>query len=120
MECSCSVSRDHGDWPSCYKEIIRTARKEHKCYECYRKILPGEQYEYVSGIWDGVPESYKTCIDCKRLRDVFFSDWTFGMIWEDILNSGVDDIPEKCISALAPITRDKICEMIEDTWVDKD
>lgn len=117
MECSCSISIDHDGGPSCHKEIIRTARKEHKCCECYKKIVPGEQYEYISGIWDGEPAAYKTCLDCKSLRDVFFSDWIYTQVWDDFFNNFYpDDIPEKCMASLTKATRERVCKWIEKSW----
>lgn len=61
-DCSCEM-------PACSDSVMRKARKQHKCYECQRPIEPGERYEYYSGIWDGEPESYKTCRHCKIARD---------------------------------------------------
>ena len=89
----------------------------HKCCECNREILHGEQYEYISGIWDGEPASYKTCLDCKSLRDVFFDNWTYTNIWDDFYdNFYQDNIPEKCIASLTPEARDTVCDWIEMYW----
>jgi hypothetical protein len=54
--------------PSCSLRKIRKARKKHKCCECYTNIEKGSQYEYISGVWDGVPDSFKTCLTCSGLR----------------------------------------------------
>lgn len=54
--------------PSCYREIVRRARKPHTCGDCKGQILPGERYTYISGIWDGDPSSYHRCADCTHLR----------------------------------------------------
>lgn len=56
------------DLPKAFREYQRKARKDHKCCECRRLILKGSHYIYSSGIWDGGPDSYKTCIRCDRLR----------------------------------------------------
>jgi hypothetical protein len=58
---------------SCAKEVIRKARKQHKCCECGNVINIGENYQYVSGIWDGEPSSYKTCESCSSVRDSFIA-----------------------------------------------
>ena len=116
MDCSCSISIDHDGELSCFKEKIRTARKKHRCGECFGDITPGEQYEYVSGIWDGEPIVYKTCLDCKSLRDVFFDSWTYTQVWDDFFdNFYPDDIPEKCLATLTPLARAKVCEWIEES-----
>jgi len=121
VECSCTIDIDHDCGSSCCKERIRTARKKHRCGECLKDINPGDKYEYVSGIWDGVPHSYKTCLDCKSVRDVFFDGWSYTQIWDDFHdNFDPDSIPEKCIAALIPTARDKVCQWIEDSWDEKE
>lgn len=52
-------------WDYC-QESEHTARKEHRCDECYRKILPGERYRRVWGIQVGEPTTIKTCAECNE------------------------------------------------------
>jgi hypothetical protein len=66
-DCDCSVDVDC--YPSCYREQQRTARKSHECCECHEPIVAGQKYEYASGVWDGSPGSYRTCLPCARIRD---------------------------------------------------
>ena len=47
----------------------RKARKSHICYECKSAIVPGEIYEYCSGLWEGQISSYKTCNSCVSARN---------------------------------------------------
>lgn len=54
------------EMPSAFRQIIRKARKDHKCCECHGIIQKGEKYRYSSGIWDD-PESFKQCEDCYKL-----------------------------------------------------
>lgn len=61
------------DMPRAYREITRKARKEHRCCECNLVIPAGDTYQYISGIWDGSPDSYKTCMNCVYVRNVFTS-----------------------------------------------
>lgn len=73
MECGCQDDYcDFDNGPECYQEIWRKARKDHKCCECYRDIKKGEKYQYISGIWDGRPSSFKTCKQCATIRDEYF------------------------------------------------
>lgn len=60
---------DYDEPPSLYQRELRTARKEHRCKECRRRIQPGERYERVFGIWGGDPDVYNTCPHCLALRD---------------------------------------------------
>jgi len=53
-----------------FAAIVRPkARKQHKCCECGRAILPGERYESMSGKLDGEIERLKTCEHCASARD---------------------------------------------------
>ncbi len=56
--------------PAAFSENWRVARVKHMCCECHRDILPGERYQYVSGIWDGSPSDYKSCLMCAKTRDL--------------------------------------------------
>lgn len=78
---------DDGDAPSVYNRETRKARKAHQCWECAHTIESGEAYEYVSGIWDGSPGSYKTCADCVEFRAWFEAHipcvcWSHGAVFE--------------------------------------
>ena len=44
---------------------IRKARKSHLCNECGRTIARKEPYHFLSGLWDGRFDSYKTCLHCQ-------------------------------------------------------
>jgi len=121
MDCSCEIDIDHDGGPDVYTEKIVTARKKHICCECRRDIPPGEEYENVTGCWDGSWSTYKTCIDCKSMRDTFFNAWHYTAIWETFRDEfGYYDsiIPESCISELTPHARAKVCEFIESGWED--
>jgi hypothetical protein len=49
-------------------ESTPTARKAHKCGECYGVIQPGQKYQLVSGSWEGDMGSFKTCMPCVEAR----------------------------------------------------
>ena len=53
--------------PSAFRQLYRTARKEHKCCECRQPIVISERYLYSSGIWDGEPSHYKQCLVCAEV-----------------------------------------------------
>jgi hypothetical protein len=63
--CNCDI----GDAPSAFRRETRTARKAHRCIECGRAISVGQRYEYASGVWDGRPDSFRTCSRCVVLRE---------------------------------------------------
>lgn len=60
--------------PSAFNEKMRNAIKEHNCCECSKQIKPGEKYQYCSGVWDGAPDSYKTCLLCVKLRENYANE----------------------------------------------
>lgn len=55
------------DSPSFYSQVMRKARKRHRCDECRGEIIPGQKYEHASGLWDGDLLDFKTCLSCKDL-----------------------------------------------------
>lgn len=80
--------------PQAFRQITRKARKPHKCCECGRVIATGQHYEYSSGIWDSEPGSFKTCLDCARLRDNYQSFtgevFVIGELYENLLDLGLE------------------------------
>jgi len=119
MDCTCNIDIDHDGGPDCHSEKIVKAKQGHRCYECLKDIKPGDKYEYTSGKWDGCFLVYKTCLDCRSLRNQFFSSFTYTMIWDDFddyLGDCNAEIPEDCIAELTPVAREKVCEKIESYW----
>lgn len=56
------------DEPELFSVQYRKSRKEHKCSECNKKILKGQEYWNFSGKWNGEFGVYKYCITCEQLR----------------------------------------------------
>jgi hypothetical protein len=58
------------DWDpaTVYNAVTRKAAKDHKCDECRGTIRKGENYEYVTGLWDGQWSTFRTCPDCIPIR----------------------------------------------------
>ncbi len=56
------------DGPSVFRASRHRARKPHKCTECGRTIEPGERYQIAWGVWNGQPETFRTCRECLRDR----------------------------------------------------
>lgn len=66
-----------GELPAVSSKITRTARKEHKCYECGSTINKGEKYEVHNGCWDGEWRSYKWCGACVKMAKGL-KCWIYG------------------------------------------
>ncbi len=74
------------------REETRKARKSHTCCECRRTIQPGEPYEHVWGVWEGKPDTYKTCQHCVGLREYVRAHvpcfcWAYENMREDALET---------------------------------
>jgi len=65
--------RKMSEYPECYQEKSRRARKEHKCCECQSKINPGDRYKYISGVWNRRGQSFKLCLECHTIRGIVSS-----------------------------------------------
>ena len=70
-------------------EIIRKAKKSHKCEECYRLISPGERYQYTTMIVEGDFIDTKCCEHCligRELIRVKCRGFVYTQIKDDLEN----------------------------------
>ena len=119
MDCSCQIDGcDAWDVAHDYAITDPTARKTHTCYECSRKIEPGEKYERFVSFGDGSASTYKTCLDCLSVRDILFCRWIFGEIWQELQEQIINGtkLSETCIAMLTKTARNRVCDMIEESW----
>ena len=68
--CSCDINDGDYDPAAFYHKELRIARKEHRCYECNKKIKPGEKYEIVKTYFDRW-DTFKTHLSCAGIRRDF-------------------------------------------------
>lgn len=115
---------DYVKGPECFTDSIRKARKEHKCCECGDAIKRGDKYEETTGIWDGKPNRYRTCLDCLSVRNAFFCDgWFYTFVWENLyehLRDCAHTTPTEALAKLTPDARASVCEFIEELWDEDD
>lgn len=83
------------DPPAFCRIKVVQARKEHKCFECCRIIMPGEAYEAVFGVWDGMSGTFKTCSHCLDIRRFVENSvpcfcWAHGNVLEDARDAIAD------------------------------
>ncbi len=79
MECGCRRECDpYAEMPIMHKVIVRKARKFHRCIECNEMIIPGQQYEFVSALYDGKWFKAKTCLVCVRIRNDYGCSCDYG------------------------------------------
>lgn len=86
MKCDsvCIAVDDYYDGPEFYSDAKPLARKEHKCCECNGTIAVGTRYFKASGKWDGVFETFRQCMPCHEIQQVFSCDggFLFGGLWQ--------------------------------------
>jgi hypothetical protein len=80
-EC-CTV--DVGGSCDIHNARVVTARKEYKCGECGAPILPGQRYEYVTMLYEGLWNKHRTCLLCMTIRDDLCQNWYYGMVDDQI------------------------------------
>lgn len=123
-DCSCVYLNIDDGLPSAFTARIVKARKAHKCVECGEVIFPGTRYERASGIWDGEPLRFHTCLDCISVRSAFFcSSHEYSSMWDELREHlrGLDGaVPSDCIAKVSPKAREKICNYIESVWSKKE
>ena len=113
---SCEIDNDWGKHPECFSAKDRKARKEHTCCECGETIPKDALYRYESGIWEGEPQDYKTCLDCISVRDTFFCGFVFGSVWEDMRVMVYDygEVSSEKINSLTPKAREKVIALVDE------
>lgn len=114
---SCTIVIDYGgNIPEAFSQKMRVANKEHTCCECNGKIHKGEEYCYASGIWEDIPDSFKTCKDCYQIREAFFCNFVFGSMWEDFRNACAESefLSEKALSKLTHDQREKCIQIFDE------
>jgi len=119
MDCACQIDIDIDGSCDFMSQKIVKARKQHKCCECYRDIYPDEKYEYVSGVWEGNFDVYKTCIDCTSIRKALFCTYYFTELYEDLYNhlEDIDGIiSEECMLMMTIPARIKVADMLDDYY----
>ena len=111
---TCEIDSE-GVFPECFIEKNRKARKTHICCECGETIEKGDLYRYESGIWEGEPKDYKTCVDCLSVRDTFCCSFVYGGLWEDMQDmiDNYESVSSNKINLLTPKAKQKVIALID-------
>lgn len=119
IDCWCSIYISDAEGPSAFSFKYRVARKEHRCCECRCLISPGDTYLYESGIWEGAPTQFKTCLACESVRGVYFCGFEYGrlweMLWEDMREVG-DLWLDGRVMKIIPEAKWKVLAMVQRIW----
>lgn len=85
---TCMYGGYYGDPATVVSQRVIRARKPQTCCECLSPIKPGDEYEFVSGCWDGSWSSYRTCLVCREIRNTFCCDgYVYGLLRETVEES---------------------------------
>jgi len=120
MNCACVYVDLNDETMEMIKKETLIAKTQHICHECKEIIKVNDQYCKEKGKIENEIRTFKTCLDCLSIRNVFFcNDWYYEMLWEFLIEHIKDsgcDISEDCLVDLTPIARNKVCEIIEKCW----
>lgn len=67
----CEIGSGDYDQAAVWSKLRPTARKEHRCYACRARILPGEKYTRLSAVFDGSASTEKACAACNDACERF-------------------------------------------------
>lgn len=102
--------------PDFYVKNELVARTKYTCCECYKRIMPKDNYLEERGQWDGIFQTVRTCADCLSIRYALFNDYWHGDLWDDlenyIFNGGL--IPKSALVTLTPNAKFKVLSMIQE------
>jgi hypothetical protein len=86
MNCDVCIGVDDVDQPDFYNTSEPRARNPVKCCECGRTVPAGERYHKVVAKWDGVLNTYKQCLQCKEIQQVFAcgNSYFLEQLWDDM------------------------------------
>ena len=93
---------------------VRKARKHHRCVECREDIKPGDRHEYLSGIWDGEPDAFRTCLSCVEIRTHFACEgYLVGSVWSDLEENFFPDMKAggPCMEGLSPAAKERLFDL---------
>lgn len=108
-DCDICIGRGCDDYPELSETKTKKARKPHVCCECKGRIAQGQQFEHCVMKYEGRWLSYKTCMLCVEIRNVFTcgEGWLFESLWDDMEEYAFDVLTtaSKCFAKLSPAAK---------------
>src|SRR5262245_32137550 len=110
---ACIYSSGGDNPPEVCGTLTVRAKKPQKCCECKETINPGDQYEVVSGKWEGEWSSFKTCAPCADIRKTFCCEgWAYGFLWADAADGFLETMTTGCLDKLSSAAaKEKLVDM---------
>lgn len=93
----CMIDGADGTWIE-LSHGYRTARKDHRCYECGRTIARGERHEVHVAVDDYGITTCRTCAHCEAAREwlsLVCGGWLYGGVIEDLYEHTREE-PDLC------------------------
>ena len=86
--------------------VWRKARKEHRCYACWRLIHPGDSYHRSAQVFEGKVLGFAHCPRCWAIMEALFESGVDVVQWD--LNCGETwENPPDDVAALAFMTAEE-------------
>ena len=63
--------------PAVFEDVVRRARKRHRCGECQSLIKPSHSYWESRSLWDGRWSTHQTCGSCSVVGRTLVDCYTF-------------------------------------------
>jgi hypothetical protein len=118
-ECSC-IYVDVDDPLELVTRRWQKAKKQYECCECPDPIKVGDRYLYEYTKNRGKTKIYRTCADCKSVRDIYFCNgWYYEGIWEtfeEYVRDANGEVICDGVADLTPGAKDKVFAIIEEEW----
>jgi len=117
MDCDVCIGISDYDPPEFCSESTPVARRPQKCGECGSNIPVGTRYFKAVGKWDGRLETFRQCMNCREIQEVFScgEGYVFGGLWETWDDANAFDaltVHSPCFQKLSPETR----RFLVDRW----
>lgn len=115
---TCCPLQGADEYATVYSVLVRTARKDHSCYECEKAISRGTKYEYITMLYDGHWDDFKICLLCSEIGEHFTCNdgWEHGRIlgqlWSDLQENFFSDMKAggPCMEGLSPAAKGKLID----------
>lgn len=80
---------------------VVTARKEHRCDECFSTIQPSTRYRYEAYVYEGDFTAHKTCRVCMQAREWIDEVCHGAFYYGDVLNEVAEHWSEELLRGLS-------------------
>jgi len=135
FDCACIIDQGHdGDYETAWQitEAFQNADQPHTCVECGKTIELGEHLAKYTEVeldengdyGDATGKEEWLCADCLSVSDVLCCGYSIGSVFDDIRDAiyemEPDNFPFAALARLTPVSRAKVCEIIEELWAEEE